>query len=233
MFKEKFLEKGVVYYSDLIPELEHYFTTREINVEDNIEFWSKYLHLNKEDIIKPTQTHSANIDIVKDGIFDYPDTDSLIITNKKQAIYMRFADCTPVILYDKKANIAAGVHAGWRGTAQSILPKTVKKIIEYSNSSYNDIYAVVGPAIGQCCYEVGNEVSAELSKTINTNNGLITDDNLVDLKGINAQQLIELGIPNENIDICPFCTSCRNDLFFSYRKESGTQKRHNLIIKLK
>ena len=53
----------------------------------------------------------------------------------------------------------------------------------------------------------------------------------VDLKGINARQLQEVGV--EKIDICPYCTSCNNDLFFSYRKENKTTNRHSAVIKLR
>jgi copper oxidase (laccase) domain-containing protein len=76
-------------------------------------------------------------------------------------------------------------------------------------------------------------VIATVKKSVKDTSNLITQDNRIDLKGVNARQLTEIGIPAENIDICPFCTSCRSDLFYSYRKENGTDKRHNAIIKLK
>ena len=201
MFREKKTDTGLVYYSDLLNGIEHYFTTRESNVEDNVS--------------------------------DYPDTDSLILNNHNQAIYLRFADCTPVIIYDKKANIGAIAHAGWRGTVEGIVPKTVNKMRELTNSDINDYYIAIGPAIGQCCYQVGEEVITAVKKSVKDESNLITPDNRIDLKGVNARQLTEIGIPEENIDICPFCTSCRSDLFYSYRKENGTDKRHNAIIKLK
>lgn len=80
---------------------------------------------------------------------------------------------------------------------------------------------------------MGLEVVDKISKTIAIKSDFITNDNKIDLKGGNAQQLIEMGVPKNNIDICHFCTSCRNDLFYSYRKENGTSYRHNAVIKLK
>ena len=92
-----------------------------------------------------------------------------------------------------------------------------------------DIIAVIGPAIGICCYEVSEEVRDKLLQTVKNSDGLYNNRN-VDLKGINARQLQEVGV--EKIDICPYCTSCNNDLFFSYRKENGTAKRHFAVLEL-
>lgn len=233
MFREKFINGELVYYSDLIPELEHYFTTRAVNVEDNFALHCEYLGISEDNFIHPTQTHSTNVEFARNGAKEYPNTDGLILTNFEQGIYLRFADCTPVILYDKKANIGAIAHAGWRGTVGRIAPKTVNEMIEYSKSDIKDFYAVIGASIGQCCYQVGTDVTEAVKNSVNDCSNLITNDNKIDLKGINARQLTEMGIPKENIDICPFCTSCRNDLFYSYRKENGTDKRHNAVIKLK
>ena len=138
---------------------------------------------------------------------------------------MRFADCTPLIFYDTKQKIGAVSHAGWRGTAASIGVKTVRKM----KSNPEDIIAIIGPAISICCYEVSEEVRDELLKTVK-NTSEIYENRNVDLKNINARQLEEIGV--KNIDICPYCTSCNNDLFYSYRKENGTKKRHYAVLKL-
>ncbi len=235
MFKSKKVGNGLIYYSDLIPELEHFFTGRDTNVDDNFDLICKYLGVAPENLIHPNQTHSSNVDFAKVGQSEYKETDALILTNFEQAVYLRFADCTPVILYDKKANIGAIAHAGWRGTVAQIVPKTVQKMIEYTKSDLSDIYAVVGPAIGLCCYEVGDEVVDGIKQSVKNTKDIIVMHNgkpHVDLKRANAKQLTEFGVPQENIDICPYCTSCDNDKFFSYRKEHGTTHRHNAVIKL-
>ena len=232
MFDSKKINGNLVFYSDLLPGLEHFFTTRGADVES----FATYLKLEKKNIIHPIQTHSSNIDFAKLGVVDYPDTDALILANSQQAVYLRFADCSPVILYDKKANIAAIAHAGWKGTVASIAPKTVMKMLEYSNSDINDIYAVVGPAIGICCYKVGDDVVNGIKRSVLKSDDLILerDDGIyVDLKNTNARQLREMGVPDSNIDVCRLCTSCNNDLFYSYRKENGTQNRHYALVRLK
>lgn len=230
MFKEKVVGNGKVFYSDLVPELEHFFTTREssLNSEENKKLTAKYLGIDVNDLINPTQTHSSNVEIARLGINNYPETDALILTNKEQAVYLRFADCVPVIIYDKSQNIAAISHAGWRGTVARIVPKTIEKM----QADISNLYVIIGPAISSCCYSVGEEVITGIKSSVKDYSKLFTD-NFVNLKLTNAQQAIELGVPKENIDICPFCTSCRNDLFFSYRKENGTTNRHNAVIKLR
>lgn len=231
--------------SDLLKSIEAFFTTRDIcikskeNEMQNIVSANKkiicdYLRIDEKNLITPSQTHTANIDIAIDSKHDYPDTDALILKDKNLGIFLNFADCTPVILYDEKQNIGAIAHAGWRGTAQRIAPLTVQKMIDEFNSQAKDIIAIIGPAIGFCCYNVGQEVYEKLSQTVNNFNGLyeIRQGNIfVDLKNINKQQLLEIGV--EKIDVCPYCTVCNNENFFSYRKENATTSRHSAVIKLK
>ena len=92
-----------------------------------------------------------------------------------------------------------------------------------------NIIVLIGAAISKCCYDVSEEVKDILLDTVKNPTGLYEGKN-VDLKGINAQQLLEIGV--KNIDICPYCTSCNNDLFYSYRKENGTKERHYAVLKL-
>ena len=92
-----------------------------------------------------------------------------------------------------------------------------------------NIIAIIGPAIGLCCYEVSDEVRGKLLETVKDTTGLVLGRN-VDLKQINARQLQEIGVTK--IDICPYCTSCNNDLFYSYRKENGTTERHYAVLML-
>lgn len=224
--------------SDFLEDITAFFTTRESViktkepefenlVEENKKMFREYLQVTE--LVSPSQTHSANVDFAVIGKTDYPETDALILDNKKQAVFLNFADCTPVILYDKKQKIAAISHAGWRGTAQKIAPETVKVM----KSDPEDIIAVIGPAISLCCYNVGDDVFKQLKSTVKNFDGMfkIKDGKkFVDLKAINARQLEEIGA--DKIDICPYCTYCDNDMFFSYRRENATTNRHSALIKL-
>lgn len=230
--------------SDELNGLTHFFTTREtVIMTKDPEFESvtaenkkdicKFLRIKEENLIHPSQTHTDNIETAVIGKSSYPDTDALILTNFEQAVYLNFADCTPVILYDRIKNIAACAHAGWRGTAKSIAPATVKKMCTDFDSKPENITAVIGPAISLCCYDVGEEVFDALKATVSNFDGLYEQKNskiFVDLKAINTRQLKEAGV--KNIDICPYCTVCDNDMFFSYRRENATTNRHSAVIKL-
>lgn len=224
--------------SDFLPNISAFFTTRETviksqepeleqQVADNKKLICGYLGV--KELVSPCQTHSANIDFAVSGKLDYPDTDALVLNNNEQAVFLNFADCTPVILYDKKQHIAAVSHAGWRGTVQKIAPKTIATM----KSNPEDIIAVIGPAISLCCYNVGDDVFNQLKLTVRNFDGLFNIKNsekFVDLKAINARQLYEIGV--KEIDICQYCTCCDNDMFFSYRKENATTSRHSAVIKL-
>ena len=232
--------------SSILNGLNHFFTTRESViktkepdfekiVKDNKKDICKYLRIDEKDLIHPSQTHTSNVDAAKIGQISYPDTDGLILSNKIQAVFLNFADCTPVIIYDFENNIAAVSHAGWRGTAGNIASKTVQKMKEEFCSKPENLKCAIGPAISFCCYNVGEDVYRQLSKTVKDFSGLfeIRQGNIyVDLKGINKRQLTEAGVKAENIDVCPYCTVCNNNLFFSYRKENATTNRHSAVIKL-
>ena len=211
----------------------HPHPTGDVEIENNKNIIAKYLKIDEKNLISPTQTHSTNIDTVKISKHDYPDCDGLILTERNCAVFLNFADCTPIILYDEKQNIGAVSHAGWRGTAGNISSLTVQKMISEYNSNPRNITAVIGPAIGFCCYNVGEEVYEKLSKTVSDFSGLfeIREGRIfVDLKNINKRQLEESGI--EKIDVCPYCTVHNNDMFYSYRNENGTTLRHSAVLKL-
>ena len=241
---EKINDKTVM-KSDLLKNVDHFFTTRESVIktkeedfkdlaEKNKKMFCEVLNLKSENFINPSQTHSTNIEIASISQTSYPDCDGLILTNKEQGIFLNFADCTPIIIYDEKQNIGAISHAGWRGTAGKIASKTIQKLITEFNSNPSDLKALIGPAISICCYNVGEDVLEKLVSTIKNPEGTFEkrDEKFyVDLKEINRRQMEEEGVLK--IDVCPYCTVCDNDLFFSYRKENGTTNRHSAILKLK
>ena len=219
---DKFNGKKVL-KSSILNDVEHLFTTRGYSIND----------LALDNLIHPTQTHTSHIEIAQIGKTDYPETDALILTNKIQTVYLNFADCTPLIFYDSENQIGAVSHAGWRGTAGMIGVKTVEKMVNDFASKPENIKCAIGPAIGLCCYNVGEDVFNKLMSTVDNSKGLYEIRNgeiFVDLKNINKRQLEIAGL--SEIDVCPFCTVCNNDLFYSYRKENGTKNRHHAVLKL-
>lgn len=179
------------------------------------------------------QTHSSNIGKVSEGKVFYDDTDALISNIPGSVMLLNFADCTPIILYSKKDNTAAVIHAGWRGTASKIAEKTAEKMYEEYGVNPENIIALIGPAIGKCCFETHEDVFLKLVEDTSMTDLYVKkgDKYFVDLKLLNKYQLKNTGI--QNIDMCDYCTCCMSDIFFSYRKEKGITARHSAVVKIK
>lgn len=246
MFKlEEFMGRRVL-KSSLIEDdnIVTFFTTRDLplkygeredliqEIENNKDLVCKGLNIPRENLFIPTQTHSDNVEIIDLNKLDYQDCDGLITNKTNVAIALNFADCVPVIFYDPIKKIIACTHAGWRGTAEKIAVKTIDKMVKNFNSNPRDIIALIGPAIGKCCYEVQDDVLNKLIQTVDTSERcFVYDKNNIDLKLVNKFQLLASGV--EKIDLCEDCTCCRTELFFSYRKEKGNTARHSAVIMLK
>lgn len=244
MFYLEKLNDKTVMKTDILDGLTHYFTTRECPIKsrepemiditlENRKMFREVLGVSEENLIYPEQRHTDTVDVAEVGKTFYPEADALILTNYEQAVFLNFADCTPLVAFDKKQNIAAVIHAGWKGTVGKIGAKTILKMQDEFGTNIEDIRVAVGPAISVCCYEVKEDVFNMSMISVANNQGLYEIRNgkiYVNLKEINKRQLEEIGV--KHIDICPYCTSCNNDLFFSYRKEGETTNRHSVIIKL-
>lgn len=234
MFYFDKMEGKKIVRSDLISEIDCFFTTREFclfskteDMSSNQKILEKYL---KTVPATNQPIHEVNIEKVISSKKFYDETDGLLL-EKGHAAFMNFGDCVPLVFYCD--NVALISHAGWHGTAQKMAKVSVKRLVDDYGFNPKDIKVVIGPAICKNCYNVGEDVYKELYKTVaNPENLFIKRDNkfFVDLKGINKQQLIECGV--KNIDVCPYCTACGEKLFFSYRYENQTGYRHSAVVKL-
>ncbi|HHS92747.1 MAG TPA: peptidoglycan editing factor PgeF, partial [Campylobacterales bacterium] len=190
--------------------------------------------------IGASQTHSANIFIVeKDETLGWNSLDDAIqncdalITNRPNIMLtILTADCVPILLFDPVQNVIAAVHAGWKGTKEQILHKTVKSMHENFNSNPKNIISGIGPSIGRCCYEVDWNVAQHFSK-IESSYLQKRDKYMLDLALINKYQLLKAGLEEKNIELSNICTSCENETYFSYRKEGGCSGRFISMIGLK
>lgn len=185
------------------------------------------LQIDFEKLIVPNQVHSANIKTTADP--DFADTDAVIVLAPGIPVMLMFADCTPVMLYDSRQHIGAVIHAGWRGTSQSIAAKTAHTLQDVYGSRPADLIGIIGPAIGGCCYEVSAEVREAVAATVKGTPDQFTHVNpqgnpQVDLQTVNALQLRQVGLSPSRIEIIPRCTQCETDDLWSYRRsEPGRQ----------
>ena len=157
------------------------------------------------------------------------DCDGLYTDIKDLPILCFTADCVPVLLCDGVSGTAAAVHCGWRSTVQDILGVAVEKMCSLGSLPEN-IRAAIGPAIGACCFEVGEDVVSAMKEWI----GTAADDfirekadahgkYLADLRAADRYRLMSLGLREENIDVSEECTMCAPDKYWSHRVTHGVR----------
>jgi len=164
---------------------------------------------------------------------DTVEADALVTDLPGIVLTILTADCVPILLYDPVSRAIGAVHAGWKGTKAKILPKTIATMQEKYGAVPQNILIAIGPAIGQCCYEVGSEVAEHFTDYIGAViEGKTAGKYQLDLKHVNQQQAIEGGVDARHIEVTPLCTSCAKDRFFSYRAEQGCSGRFASAIML-
>lgn len=164
------------------------------------------------------------------------EADGLVTSEKHLPIMCFVADCVPVLLFDAESATAAAVHCGWRPTVADILGEAVKKMRSLGARAEN-IRAAIGPSIGFCCFETGADVPRAVEELLRGDTaGLIVSKAdgkfLVDLRGVNARRLMQLGLPRENIDISDECTMCSHDKYWSHRYTKGQRGSQSAVIVL-
>ena len=124
------------------------------NIKDNLSLVSEKIGINKNNLFLMNQTHSSKVVVIDESNINVQrvDADALITKIKNIAISVLTADCVPVLIYEKKNNIVACVHAGWKGAISGIIENTLNQIIKMNKN--NNIYVAIGPCIGLKNYEI-------------------------------------------------------------------------------
>jgi len=178
--------------------------------------------------------------------------DALFTREPGVLLAVQTADCIPILLADPRRHAIAAIHAGWRGTLHHIAEKTLGRMQMEFGTRPQDVLAALGPGIGQCCYEVGADVAKEFQAQFPNArdwfegpfDSLASGENdpnwlpwltmrppghappaprvRLDLIAANRAILAGAGVRAENITSSGFCTACRTDLLFSYRRERTT-----------
>ncbi len=185
--------------------------------------------LTASDVCRSYQTHTSEVVWVDEshrGVgtskppFDRG-IDGLITRTRDLLLSVRTADCVPIILCDKSKTVCSAVHAGWRGTLGGIGVRAIEMMAD-SGIKKEDILVAIGPCIGQCCYEVGQEVF-DLFVLQNKDFLRFFEPNdtkyMLDLSGLNSFCFESAGVPAKNISVCGICTKENGDLFFSHRRD--------------
>ena len=198
------------------------------NVTENRKRFLRALGVTPDHLAIPQQRHTASIKRIN-AAGTYPGCDALMTGVHNVWLSVSIADCAPILLYDAGKQAIAGVHAGWRGTEQRILFKTLLAMHEDFQSNAKDIFAFIGPSAGVCCYEVGKEVADKFdSEYVSHRDGKL----YLDIKKANMAQLWDAGVPTSNIETQEDCTICSDRLYHSYRRDRERSGRMLAVIGL-
>ena len=191
--------------------------------------YSKLVHMR--------QIHSDKIIIVEPEIHNFnhpPECDALITNLPKIPLMVMTADCTPVLFYDTQKQVIAVAHAGRSGALKGIVPKTLQMMQQHFNCDLKDIHVAIGPSIGVCCYEVGQEIVEDVTKA---GYGLATvyenGRYSLDVNAIIREQLQKEGLEQTHLEDHAICNACNNENFFSYRADKQTTGRIAGILMLR
>ena len=197
------------------------------NVRENYRRICTALGTDPSGIVRSKQVHEDTVRHVirGDAGLDAPRnyTADALVTNEPGLSLMVFsADCIILLLHDPVTRSIGAVHAGWRGTALDLPAKTVREMGRLFGARPRDIRVAIGPGIGPCCFETHDDVPDAMCRAFGPKAQRFIhpcgEKWSVDLKAMNGWRLYEAGVQQDTIDICPLCTACNTDLFWSHRK---------------
>jgi YfiH family protein len=216
-------------------------------VLENRALLAQALAFEPEAFTLAEQIHKTKIAVVKSphggrGAVSEGDAlaraDALITRIPDIPLMVLVADCVAVSLYDRERQAIGLAHAGWQGTLGRIAELIVKKMELTFDSDPEDLVVGLSPAIGKDHYTVGEDVFTAYSEEFGSER---TSEFMregadgawsLDLPGINEWQLLESGIPSENIEVSGLCTACHPEQFYSHRRDNGTTGRFSNIVML-
>lgn len=175
------------------------------------------------------QVHSANV-VRADHAWggQRPEADGVVSDRPGILLGIRTADCVPILLIDPLTRCTAAVHAGWRGAAMGVARAAVRSMVTEFGASPDSMEAAIGPGIGVCCFEVGEEVAERFSEdAVNRERARPH----VDLAKVLTHQLASDGV--KRIGLVHECTSCNGDRYFSHRAENGKTGRMLSVVGLR
>lgn len=201
--------------------LKHYISGSLYDMRDNEDMTKNLKNFAKIIEIKPNQFytahqfHTSNIEYA-DGISGierpygrvFENTDGLITDKRDIALVVKFADCTPVVMYDPIKKVQAAVHSGWRGTVERISKNVLDLMVNDFGCNLKDILCFIGPSIDQENYEVGEDVYNAFENFENRDSFFkpFGEKYKLSMVDANLDILLSYGIPLEHIEVCRVST---------------------------
>lgn len=207
------------------------------NVRENRIRSFRALGRAPESIHDVWQVHSARVVVARAPRpldMPYQQADILLTDNPGVTLFMRFADCTPVLLYDPVRSAIGLVHSGWLGTVRAAARSAVEAMREHFGTRPGDLLAAIGPAIGPDHYEVGADVIAQVRATFGAQaeGVLLERDRKVHFDLWRANQILLENAGAEHVEQSGLCTACHPGEWYSHRGESGRTGRFGALLAL-
>ncbi|MCD7749461.1 MAG: polyphenol oxidase family protein [Oscillospiraceae bacterium] len=215
------------------------------NIEKNWVIFGRAVGLDTSRFVCGPQVHGGEVRIarredahsVREPAPWKPGVDGYVTDIPGLPLVIFTADCAPLLLHDPVAGVVGAAHCGWRGTAADMMASVVEKMALLGARPEN-IRAVIGPGIRQCCFQTGPEVPEALGRMLGGDTaGLFRPDAepgkfRVDLPGAVARRLEQLGLAPEHIGQTGQCTMCHPELFWSHRSMGNARGSQANIIAL-
>ncbi len=188
-----------------------------------------------EELVVSKHVHGTAVWRVGEPLPEPPEFDGLVSDRPGVVLGAFAADCVPLVFADPEAGVCGAAHAGWRGTVKRAAVNVIERMKE-CGATEGAIRVVLGPSIGPCCFEVGDEVTQEFRAAFPGVDGLVVDGpkkQHVDLRRATRAQLEGVGVGPSHIDDAPPCTKCTPERFFSYRRQGRATGVHMGFIGLR
>jgi polyphenol oxidase len=219
---------------------DHFFTDASLQLRDGEADWSVVSDLAgvpPDRLRRLHQVHGRRI-VIGGGGGSRPEADGIVSDDPAVALVVRVADCAPILLADRRLSVVAAVHAGWRSTMQRIAPEAVAALKRHFGSRAEDLIVAIGPSLGTCCGEMGEEVVGMFREWGH-------DDRAIerwfvreagrqphfDLWRANREQLEGAGVPTDAIHVAGLCTRTYPEVFHSYRAAGNKAGRMAAVIR--
>ncbi len=222
----------------------HAFTSRQLRLRvDAADGWTRTaaaVGCGLAALHRVRQVHGAAVHVVGAAAADStsrPEADALVTATPGQALAVVTADCVPILLADPVSGAVGAVHAGWRGTAAGVTGAAVAALARHWNVPPARLVAAIGPSIGACCYDVGEELVDAFAAAGHDEAARATwfsrdaDRRLrLDLWAANRDLLVRAGLSAVNVHLAGLCTKTHLTWFESYRAEGAAAGRLAAII---
>jgi polyphenol oxidase len=225
---------GLVLQCRALGSVAHGWTTRQLQLRGTPEAeragWAAIgdaVGLSPGKLVRLAQVHGSAVHVADSRPCGTPEADIVLSDAGDRVVAVQVADCAPILTADGSGRVIAASLAGWRGTAADVAGVTVRALADRYQAEPDTISAAVGPCIGPCCYEVGEELVDAFRATgwseVDCERWFVWRDGtlFLDIWRANADQLERAGVPAKRIFLSRLCTACHPDYFHSYRRDGA------------